>query len=1122
MKPTSAITPNPAQDTVIAHRHPGNILVNAGAGTGKTRTLTLRFERALRDDPDLSPGKILAITYTNAAAEELRSRVQAQLRLQAMDPHADPVDAARLLAHARAMDQAWILTFHAFCLRVIRAHAFELGIDPHFGQLDDDEAQTLRREVLARFALSIQDSILKGRIGDLDVAQLSDASTEEVAQIVHTAGNGDLYTVLIQAGWSERQIQDRMYDIIETCSKYGRTTQEVESQPWEYATDEVARANIFNAMATIELTRRYAHAYQAEKLARGMLDYDDLIAYTSQLFTGHPEIAQSYRTRFSHIMIDEFQDTNRVLFDIIGHIADDNLCVVGDVKQSIFNFTGADATLITGLDRSWADEGEHRVVELSINYRSSADILDFVNTFCSHDEILGEVMQGLSCGKAAGDYPYLEHLDTPRVCLVGVSASGNQSTTRIEATVIAEQLQALFKRGVPLDQMAVIVGTGTQANAVLNALEQLGLRGSVEGGKTFFQETIVTEALAFLRLARNPHDDQAFLEVALSPLGNLSDGILAALEPYTHADQASDSPRSLFEAATKLVEAVSSDEEQQRNLGHFLDVIRRATTMANSHSPAEILSTACRDRGVFDLWEATAVSTQRDRANFEKLLRIADAHYARSVSLVGFIESLQQAQETGRAEALGQMMARDEQSISIMTVHKAKGREFPVVAYLGEKQAPRKLGKSFAYFNDDAPAVRGFIEEAIEHLPKALQAPAREQWARHTPGAIIYSTTVDDLRQPRNALHHLLRAAQYTREYEEMKRRFYVATTRAEEQLLVTYRRPKNAPSHDGRHLGAALGSICQQTDPSPRLFENRTEDYQTFWESRTLLPEHEPDASASAPRPALPLRGLGERPAFCATPDLVQVSASQIRTFTQCRWQYWWVYGKRLFTNRNAILQAADDAHEETASASLKGTVVHKLLELASSRDDTTRHLTRAEAETIMRTYRVPEDESDGLWKSVETFCTSELSERLSTYPVLHKEYQFYFALDAYYLYGYMDAYAQDADGGALIVDYKVSDSDEDTSESYRKQEHVYALVALSQGAKTVQVIFAQISEEKTHEHGGQRVYTRDDLEELRTEILTDIEQMQQVQTAPPHKPPQALCAFCPVPKTLCRFAGT
>jgi len=1105
---TSIRRPNPAQEKVISHTHPGNVLVNAGAGTGKTRTLTFRFEQALRDNPEMSPGNILAITYTNAAAEELRARVQGQLRERAIHPDTLPEDAELLLRHARAMDQAWISTFHSFCARVIRSHAFDLGIDPNFVQLDGDETDNLRAEVLDRFATAINQQAGKAEAIPLGIGQFIGFTDPQVNEAVRALTDGMLYAFLVKAGWSNMNIEKRLDDMLDTCAKHGRGTDDLESQPWEYAIDDTHRSSILIAKVAIELARRFSKEYTNEKLQRGVMDYEDLISYTRALFDQFPHAVKRYKKRFSHIMVDEFQDTNRVLYDIIGRIAEDNLCLVGDVKQSIFGFNGADVTLISDLDKEWEKDPDNEVVPLSINYRSSKEIVEYVNMFCGHESILGNSMEPIDVGKTK-EYAHKNSLTGPRVSMIGIEAGGNNGTVEAEATIIAEQLRDLHDQGVPLKDMAIIVDQNSVADSALKALERIGLHGSIEGGKSFYQEPSVGEFLALLKLVRNPHDDQSFAEVALSAAGNLTDETLASLGRLKALSKKSGAKKkcSLYDAAQSL-------SQEDPNLRHLLDVLEQAQSMVGSYSANDILTAVYRDRGVFDLWASMKTKAERDQANFHKFQRIAEAFHIDNTSLADFIATIEQARDNRRKEKLGQWMTKERESITILTVHGAKGREFPIVAYLGGWLKPYSIPKEFAFFNDDSRTAREFIEQTIPSVKPKLQQAAQEQWARQSPNAVVFVVSQDGLLQERNALYSLFRHARFEQEFSEIKRLFYVAVTRAEEQLLVTYRMPKNPPAgHDKRNLGHTLGVICKEMEGKQGVFDIAFDSKDEF-EARRAETDTEIDRETTGEKPAMNLYAPRETPVYEQTHELVQVSASQIRTFSQCPWQYWWVYGNRLNVNRNTVVMKNDEDIGETATASLRGTATHKLLEVMPPFD-------RVKAETIMQALGIPTTEFEDIWSSVEKYRKSDLYRDLELYEIISKEHQFYLALDQYYLYGFMDVYARDAEQNALIVDYKISDSDVDKSESYEKQEHLYALVALEQGAKTAQVVFAQIKEDETLDNRETaRVYTREDIVELRDEILTDIKQMQKTQTGPPADPPRALCTFCPVPKALCEYS--
>ncbi|MCL2818171.1 MAG: UvrD-helicase domain-containing protein, partial [Actinomycetia bacterium] len=454
-----------------------NILVNAGAGTGKTHTLTERYVYTLQKDSQTSPRNILAITYTDAAAAELRARIQDRLRRAAHDDHLDPLDAQRLMAHARSMDQSWISTIHAFCARIIRAHALDLDIDPNFVQLDADQAKQMQEDILDSVIKQISVGDAKKPTPLLDLEQLKTQSDKQIDRGIAKATAETLYAHLVLAGSDKRTIAKQIKGILEQCARAGLSSDDVESQPFDPNQSDDKQDSILQAKITIELARRFDEIYQQEKKHNALMDFNDLLARAYELIKNNKHVRESYREQFHYLLIDEFQDTNPFIYDIIDLLADDNMCLVGDSKQSIFGFNGADVSLISSLDQIWDRDETTQVVPLSINYRSTAAVLDFANEFCAHNQMLGDQMQKLSLGREVGENDITLPEATSPVTIVGIDRCGEGSAemkAQTEANTIAAHLELLHEHGIAWTDMTILVRRHKDAELMLDVLEAHG------------------------------------------------------------------------------------------------------------------------------------------------------------------------------------------------------------------------------------------------------------------------------------------------------------------------------------------------------------------------------------------------------------------------------------------------------------------------------------------------------------------------------------------------------------------------------------------------------------------------------------------------------------------------
>ncbi|MCL2492161.1 MAG: UvrD-helicase domain-containing protein, partial [Coriobacteriia bacterium] len=987
--------------------------------------------------------------------------------------------------------------------------------------LDGDQAQKLQDEILTQFIAEISLPDSSTGASDLDIVRLKAMTATQIEMTLRAAKSGALYASLLSLGSDQKTIASQVRDIVEQCARFGRTLNDVESQPIDHAYDDEHRVCIIKAMLTIELARRFSVRYTEVKRDRAVMDFDDLITTAHTLLATNERVREHYRERFDYLLVDEFQDTNPFTYRIVDMLARDNLCLVGDAKQSIFGFNGADVSLISTLTEAWDTDPATQIIPLSTNYRSTKALIDYVNAFCAHDLLLGDNMQTLEVGRMAKEDDLILPAGRSPVELVGVgleSSANADAKRRAEAEMIAEHFTQLHRGGIGWGDMTVLVRRHADAQLMFDVLEEKGIAGSITGGKSFYNEPVIRELTALLRLIRNPHDDQAFVTVALSAAGNLSDTLLAILGQLTHQRDENDRRiyRSLFEAMQKYVDECDDEDDNRQNATHFLAVLDRSVDMIGRYPISDIITLFYRDRGVFALWDTTGAESEREKANYFKFMRIIDAFCEEDTSLIDLIKMVENAYEEGLEESIGLWVSKDTQRVNIQTVHKAKGLQFPVVAYLMGANMPKSLSGPFAFYNDERPIMQQLIEETIDTLEEKYREEARVQWARQTPGAIVFVVNSKDSDHVRNALYQLFRHVQFTLDHAESKRLFYVASTRAKDHLIVTYHASKGEVKPTTRNLGHVLTQVCEDGQDSP-TFTHRAVEIEQI-DELTDAPARSAIDKADTATAELTLLAPSDPPTHELTYKLVQISASQILAYSQCRWKYWWTYGNRLSIARETVL-AFDEESEllEQSSASHRGTVLHKLFEVMGETTNADGEaLDRTRIGTIMNAYGVPQSEHAQIEAALETYRSSDILKEIRVYEHVHHEYQFYTAIDSYYLFGYMDVLAVDSRGNVLIVDYKISDSKEDKSKTYAKQALIYAFVALAQGAASVRVVFTQISAESVFEHGA-GTFTADDIDTLRAEILTDIDKMQRIQTEQPADPIHALCAYCAVPHSLC-----
>src|SRR5712672_696696 len=429
-------TLNPEQREAVLHIN-GPLLILAGAGSGKTRVITSRIAY-LVGDGHAAPEEVLAVTFTNKAAEEMRARVTAWLGS----------DCSRM----------WVSTFHALCARLLRREAPAIGLSRDFVIYDSSDQLTVVKQALK--ALHIDDSFVQPRAA---LSRISHAKNKMEAPDAVEAN----------AGWNRR--------------------------------DE-------------HIAKIYAYYLNALKESNA-LDFDDLLLKTVEVFEQSERVRSKYAEQFRYVMVDEYQDTNRPQYLLIRRLAEvhRNLCVVGDPDQSIYKWRGADLRNILDFEQ---DFGEARVIKLERNYRSTQVILDAASAVISQNRNRKD--KHLWTDRKGGD----------RITYYrgGDELEEADFITRTARTALADDVEAM---------VAVLYRTSAQSRAIEDALMREGVAYKVIGGVRFYERKEVKDALAYMRLVINPHDDVSLRRVINVPARGIGKGVMETVEnlqPSDHSD----------------------------------------------------------------------------------------------------------------------------------------------------------------------------------------------------------------------------------------------------------------------------------------------------------------------------------------------------------------------------------------------------------------------------------------------------------------------------------------------------------------------------------------------------------------------------------------------------------
>lgn len=551
----------------------GPLLILAGAGSGKTRALTYRIANLV--DHGVSPWNILALTFTNKAAREMRERTEALL--------------------GGSVKDMWVATFHSCCTRILRSDIDKLGRDRNFVIYDDDDQTSLIAAIMKRLGVNDKD-ITKRQIKE-HISEAKNKSTEP-----------------------EKLLMDNPYldeSVLKVFREYQRSLKE------------------YNA-----------------------LDFDDLLGKTLELFQSCPEVLQKYRSKFRYILVDEYQDTNVMQYHIVELLAREhgNICVVGDDDQSIYGWRGADIRNILDFEKDFPGA---KVIRLEQNYRSTSNILDAANAVIENNQ--GRKSKKLWTDNGRGD-----RIET-----------FTADSERDEAHFVCRKIMEGVRNGMNYGDFAVLYRMNAQSRIPETTMVNYGIPNKVYGGQRFYERKEIKDIMAYLRLIYNPFDDIALKRIINVPKRSIGDASIAELARV--AEQ---------EGKSMLVAALTSeniDPRAMKKIKPFADTmgefIALSRTMPLSEFTWGMISAleyetylkAEDKRGEVEsrmdnLREliGNIKEIEKDLSEGEDALRA----FLENVSLVSDIDSMNDGNG----------------AVALMTLHSAKGLEFPVVFMIGMEE----------------------------------------------------------------------------------------------------------------------------------------------------------------------------------------------------------------------------------------------------------------------------------------------------------------------------------------------------------------------------------------------------------------------------------------------------
>lgn len=567
---------NPEQREAVQTTE-GPLLVLAGAGSGKTRVITCRIAHLITQQ-GVDPAAILAVTFTNKAAEEMRNRV-----------------AALLASSTRArVSSPWIATFHSISVRMLRR-----DIDKAFPDFSRDFTIYDEDDQLRSVKQCIKDLHLENRL----------SQPRQVLSAISSAKNRGI-------------------------------------RPQAMAGDGRWRAG-----SNREEIGRVFEVYEERLRESNALDFDDLLLKTTEMLRSVPDVREHYNERFHYVLIDEYQDTNGPQFHLVRLLTErrKNLCVVGDDDQSIYRWRGADITNILNFEQHYPDA---RVIRLEQNYRSTQSILDLAGVVIRRNQSRKGKQLWTANGRGTKVRMYM-------------AASGDD-----EARFVAEMIRRHLTEDASA-RFAVLYRANSQSRLFEEACRNYGLAYNIVGGYSFYERAEIRDIAAYLRVILNPHDSMALLRIINTPARGIGKTTLDQMISLARTRGC-----SLWESLVEISRATDRSSRSQASLMAFLDLVQRCQEKVSELTLPELVKYVLSEsRYVQALQEERSAEAEGRLLNLEELVSAAAEAHARGQSLREFLDTTSLRSDTDDL--------REKSQVTLLTMHSAKGLEFPVVFIAG-------------------------------------------------------------------------------------------------------------------------------------------------------------------------------------------------------------------------------------------------------------------------------------------------------------------------------------------------------------------------------------------------------------------------------------------------------
>ena len=810
------------------------LFVAAGAGSGKTFTLTQRIVWALKEGsgtdgkPYLSSlDQALIITFTNAAATEIKERIREALEKEGLH------------SAALQVDDAWISTIHGMCSRILKIHALDLGLDPEFeiinnmtrNQLVNISIEEVLRELsqdesYAEFlsTYAVNKDVLKFRIETLisyaqsssvgmdAISFLGDSSDLEVlkAELESLCGALEALKVAIvekkpdeakqlQSVQSElssklqqhvalslTDFDQAFWEALGKVVKAVRSSKEIKIVKDEAAHQLKVCSSLFGLIQDMsesqclkDVTEQVYKLFKQKKRAVGGLDNDDLLHLTAKVFEEHPEIAAVYTDKFKLVMVDEFQDTDQQQVQMIKSLSGKDaqyLTTVGDAQQSIYRFRGADVDVFFKRQAEVPEDLQPRLVD---NFRSHDEILRFVAKVCSADGMIANFMD-LSAGREEPATPFIAH--SPRVYFEvtnfvksGKFMPGDEvSRKQLVAYQLADRINTLMQdENIQAKDVAILMKTVKEAQPYIEALRTFGIESVVSGASTFGEQPEVKLIGSLLQTLANMYDSyEGLFPVLSSEIFSLDASDLLLLGTNFGENGQKITNRDIAESLVN--DAFNPPFEISPKLKNTLEVLSNARDSLSNKKISDVIKKVVLDAGWISRLQKMGNEGQSKIANiFAALEQIDGLQKELSIGVASVAKAFSQWCDTAK-ESPKVLHSSTQNAVTFMTIHASKGLEFPVVAVVGAVSDPKTDAGS-----------KPFLHVRKDNSYQIVFSSRSKQLKELYDGCHEVPTSIDEC-------HNLLEWRMFLEnqeneaEEQEQNRRLYVALTRAREAVILT------------------------------------------------------------------------------------------------------------------------------------------------------------------------------------------------------------------------------------------------------------------------------------------------------------------------------------------------